>query len=206
MERFPLAKELIDDFDRFFVFDVRDVEKNPKCLPITNFYFDDLMQETNIKTDVFFVGTFMKERMSLLVNLKKKFNNLKLKSEMYIVTDSQKKKDQFRDSGLIFSKEGMSFKENLIKTKESNVVVDFQNPRHYGISFRAFETLGFKKKLITNNLIIKEMDFYHPKNIFLVNDENIDEIENFLSLPYQNLEENMYEKYSFNNWIKNILY
>ena len=100
----------------------------------------------------------------------------------------------------------MSFKENLIKTKESNVVVDFQNPRHYGISFRAFETLGFKKKLITNNLIIKEMDFYHPKNIFLVNDENIDEIENFLSLPYQNLEENMYEKYSFNNWIKNILY
>ena len=206
MERFPLAKELIDDFDRFFVFDVRDAEKNPKCLPITNFYFDDLMQETNIKTDVFFVGTFMKERMSLLVNLKKKFNNLKLKSEMYIVTDSQKKKDQFRDSGLIFSKEGMSFKENLIKTKESNVVVDFQNPRHYGISFRAFETLGFKKKLITNNLIIKEMDFYHPKNIFLVNDENIDEIENFLSLPYQNLEENMYEKYSFNNWIKNILY
>lgn len=206
LERFPLAKELIDDFDRFFVFDVRDAEKNPKCLPITNFYFDDLMQETNIKTDVFFVGTFMKERMSLLVNLKKKFNNLKLKSEMYIVTDSQKKKDQFRDSGLIFSKEGMSFKENLIKTKESNVVVDFQNPRHYGISFRAFETLGFKKKLITNNLIIKEMDFYHPKNIFLVNDENIDEIENFLSLPYQNLEENMYEKYSFNNWIKNIFY
>lgn len=204
MDRFPLAKEVVKYFDRFFVFDVRDLEKYPSCLPVTNFYFDDLMEPAEINNDIFFVGTFMKNRIHEIVDLSRLFKTLNLKTKIFIKKKKIEKKDE--SENLIFINNQLTFKENLNFLKQSTTVLDFKNDVHYGLSFRTFESIGFKKKLITNNTLVKSYDFYNPKNIFVIENhyQQSDLIE-FLKQPYEDLTVNIVEKYSFTNWIKYLL-
>ena len=204
MDRFPLAKEVVKYFDRFFVFDVRDLKKYPSCLPVTNFYFDDLMEPAKINNDIFFVGTFMKNRINEIINLSRLFKTLNLKTKIFIKKKKIEKRDE--SENLIFITNQLTFKENLNYLKQSTTVLDFKNDVHYGLSFRTFESIGFKKKLITNNALVKSYDFYNPKNIFVIENhfQQSDLIE-FLKQPYEDLPVNIVEKYSFTNWIKYLL-
>lgn len=73
------------------------------------------------------------------------------------------------------------------------------------MTFRVFEAIGLNKKLITTNKDIINYDFYNPNNIFIW-DENIKEIpKDFLNKEYEKLPENIYRKYSLENWVKTIL-
>lgn len=201
MDRFPLAKEVVQYFDRFFVFDVRDIEKYPNCLPVTNFYFDDLMEPAEVNNDIFFVGTFMKNRINEIVELSRLFKTLNLKTKIFIKKKKIEKKDE--NENLIFITNQLTFKENLNLLKQSTTVLDFKNDVHYGLSFRTFESIGFKKKLITNNALVKSYDFYNPKNIFILEENYSPEtLIDFLKHPYEDLPEETIEKYGFTNWIK----
>lgn len=204
IDRFPLAKEVMPYFDRFFLFDVRDLKKHPNCLPTTNFYFDDLMDTTEVKNDVFFVGTFMKNRINEILELSRLFKKTNIKAEIFIKVKKLDKK--YENENLILTTDQLSFKENLIHLKESKTILDFKNDIHYGLSFRTFESIGFKKKLITNNSLVKSYDFYNPKNIFIL-EENYSQREliNFLKQPYQDMSPEITDKYSFTNWIKYLL-
>ncbi|MDO4763924.1 MAG: hypothetical protein Q4A00_06030 [Flavobacteriaceae bacterium] len=95
--------------------------------------------------------------------------------------------------------------ENIKMTLSSKVIIDIKLPYHSGLSFRFFESLGYNKKLITNNTSVKEYDFYHPNNIFITDYENFEGLEEFLNQPYVNICEEIKTKYKFENWIKNIL-
>lgn len=204
IDRFPYVKELIPLFDKFFVFDIRDLKHYPNCLPATNFYFDDLLEPVEIKNDVFFVGTFMKNRIDEIVHLSRLFKEIDLHSKIFIKIKKPQKK--YENENLIFIKDQLTFRENLNLLKESKVLLDFKNDIHYGLSFRTFESIGFKKKLITNNPLVKYYDFYNPSNIFVLEKNyNKEELINFLKQPYQDLPNQIVEKYSFTNWVKYVL-
>ena len=89
--------------------------------------------------------------------------------------------------------------------KKSDVLVDFLDPRHTGLSIRFFEGLYYKKKVITDNAAVKNYDFYHKDNIFVIENNNYDEIKNFLKTPYDDLPTEIVEKYGFRNWIQEII-
>ena len=59
--------------------------------------------------------------------------------------------------------------------------------------------------MVTNNLEIKKYDFYLPNNIFIFNDDKIEDLQTFLTTEYFPLEESIYKKYAFTNWINNIV-
>jgi hypothetical protein len=59
--------------------------------------------------------------------------------------------------------------------------------------------------MITNNKSIVNYDFYHPNNIFILTDSNLDSLEDFVKLPYVEIPEEIVMKYNFKNWIKKIL-
>lgn len=204
IDRFPLVKEVMHYFDRFFVFDSRDLEKYPHCLPTTNFYFDDVMEKTEINHDVFFVGTFMKNRINELTALSNFFKAQNLSTKIFVKKKKIDKKET--EKNLIFIDKELSFKENLQLLKQSRIVLDFKNDIHYGLSFRTFESVGFEKKLITNNDLVKSFDFYHPKNIFVLEEHYSEkELLEFIKQPYESLPKPIVEKYSFTNWIKYVL-
>ena len=73
------------------------------------------------------------------------------------------------------------------------------------MSFRPFEAIGLKKKLITNNIEIKNYDFYDPQNIFVIEDiENISISKDFFESEYKELPKEIVEKYFIKNWIETI--
>lgn len=204
LDRFPNVYNKISLFDRFFVFDEMDLSKNINLLPTTNFYFDDIPTNRN-KDDIYFVGTFLKDRINLLMKLVKIFEDLNLKLSINLsLKNNYLLKKQLPKSIKIIRKP-LSFRDNLLNVAQSRVILDFANNIHNGLSMRTFESIGFRKKLITNNPLVKKYDFYNPNNIFVIENEQLDGIESFIDLPYEELSEEIYKKYSFTNWIKQIL-
>lgn len=201
LDRFPAVYDKIDFFDRFFVFDKSDLSKNLNLLPITNFYFDDIESRENT-VDVYFLGSYMKNRIDPLVNLSKKLSDLNLSLSINLSVKSSEKFEKFNSGMITLIDRPISFKTNLINASQSRIIIDFANGIHNGISMRAFESIGFQKKLITNNILIKECDFYNPNNIFVIENDNLDGIDQFIRNSYKKLDDEIYEKYSFTNWIK----
>lgn len=204
MNRFPEVKKLVDIFGRFFIFDKNDLKEFPNTIPLTNFYFEeDKLPKT--EQDIFFIGSYLPERMDLINTIAKRFNQIGFKSNINILCPHKEilnKKDEYHFNLI---EKAYTFKENHMNILKSNYILDLANPIHNGLSFRSFESLGYRKKLITNNILVKKYDFYHPDNIFVFEDEKMVGLEEFIKKPYKTLSPEIYEKYSFSNWIKYVL-
>lgn len=208
LDRYPKVKELIPLFDRFFLFDVDDYKTYKltysNVFPTTNFYFDfeGAIPETKNK-EVFFIGSFIENRIDEIVHLTKIFNDLHLNTKINLLYFDDETLLKYKDTGINFINKGYTYLEALEKVKKAEFVLDFVDSVHNGLSFRVFESVGFRKKLVTNNNLVKNYDFYHPNNIFVLNN-NFDDLEIFLQLPYVAIDEDIVKKYGFGNWISNI--
>lgn len=76
---------------------------------------------------------------------------------------------------------------------------------HSGLSFRFFEGLYHEKKVITDNIFVKNYDFYHPDNIFITDYKKFDGLKEFLEKPYFPVDQKIVSKYGFDNWIRYVL-
>lgn len=204
IERFPLIKQYVNLFDTFYVFDKNDVKINATFIPTTNFYFDDLMikPEKIKKRSVFFVGTFMKNRINLLNHIGNLLLTNGLFPDFYLFKRKEKKKI---NNYIQVIPKPFGFRENILKVQQSDYLLDLHNPVHNGLSFRTFESVGYGKKLITNNLLVKEYDFYNPSNIFIIGENTDEEFKTFSTTPYQELDKEIVAKYSFTSWISRLL-
>ena len=87
--------------------------------------------------------------------------------------------------------------------QESNILLDLVRNNQTGLSFRIFEAMALDKKIISSNCIIKDYDFYNIENYFII-DDNIDEIKNFVSKKYQKMKDEIYQKYTLENWVQHV--
>ena len=53
---------------------------------------------------------------------------------------------------------------------KGNIILDIAHPHQKRLSFRPYEAMGLRKKLITTNKDIANYDFYNPNNIFIIDD------------------------------------
>lgn len=207
LNRFPIIHEYINLFDRFFVFDHKDLNKENKILPITNFYIEDdariehsSIKETSPKR-IFFLATYDDYRFELMNKLKKVFEQANLACDLFFVTNNKKHLAKVQKQGYIIPKD-IDYLQNLVFVQQSSILIDLVTPFHSGLSFRIFEALYYEVKLITDNKTVKEYDFYHPNNIFVWDGTNESEILAFLELEYIPIAAHIKQKYSFENWIK----
>ena len=96
-------------------------------------------------------------------------------------------------------------KDNIEYMKDSVAILDIQFSTQKGLTIRTLESLACKTKLITTNPTIKLYDFYHPNNIYVLDRENPKMDWGFLSLPYCDNSQEVYEKYSLKEWAKTII-
>ncbi len=89
--------------------------------------------------------------------------------------------------------------------ENSKIVLDIQHPKQTGLTMRTIEMVGMNKKLITTNTSIKNYDFYNPRNISVIDRKNVVIDSEFLNTSYEPLPEEMYHKYSLQNWIFEVL-
>ncbi|MFJ1491225.1 hypothetical protein [Capnocytophaga canis] len=202
---FPDVRKVVKYFDRFFVFDPKDVAES--FLPTTNFYFDIPEQLEKIeKRSVFFVGVWKRNRIKPIGKLISKINETNYIADISLFTTKKYILKKYEKSVINVTNKRIPLIENHQKVCQSAVLVDILNTVHNGLSFRVFEAIKYKKKLITNNSHIKKYDFFDKNNILVIEkDSDYELIPSFLELPYLDLPQVIYEKYAFTNWIKYVL-
>lgn len=96
-------------------------------------------------------------------------------------------------------------------TYSSNIIVDTVNFEQDGMTARFMWALGMGKKIITNNVNIKEYDCYTPEQIFVIgkNENEVagDELVKFIQSEYS-MPNNIYSMilpWRLDNWLKTIL-
>lgn len=209
LSRFSKIHQYIRLFDKFYVFDPADLSHQPNLLPATNFYFDHIPTiSADLKHDLYFVGLHYPNRVEEISTFAKAAEKLGLSLDFHIGSldiSSDILSKQYPDNIQTF--QGVrSFADNLHAAQtQAKVLVDFKTPVHNGLSFRPFEALGYRKKLITTNTDITRYDFYHPDNIFVWRGNDLEGLKTFMDKPYHEMPSEIYEKYSFGNWVRYIL-
>lgn len=204
LKRFPSVLNCMEFFDRFFVFDPKDVA-DESTLPLTNFYTNSFQVTFNksYESDACYIGTYMRGRFARVETIVGTLRALGLRVRTHVYYRRSNRKAI--NSELEIEKQRIPYAENLSLAYHSKVLIDVPHDGHQGLSFRVFEALGFGKKLITTNREIKRYDFYHPSNIFIWGEHTYEELQNFLEAPLDPLLPHIRQKYSFSNWIGYVL-
>ncbi|MBR5637805.1 MAG: hypothetical protein IKW81_12840, partial [Pseudobutyrivibrio sp.] len=102
--------------------------------------------------------------------------------------------------------------------KNSKAVIDLAHIKQQGLTMRTMETLGIKRKLVTNNIYLKDYEFYNESNDLILTDlvAKADKAEatgdysefvlpgsEWLDKPYVE-DEAVRTKYSIHAWIDNL--
>ena len=189
-------------FDKVFFFDKNDLVKfGDKALPLTNCYFNTKKIKELNEIDLYYLGTGNPTRIQYINNL---FNRLENKYTFDGVITIPPYQKESTLGGVKLAHKGLKYDENIKQLQKSKCLIDIRFDYHQGLSFRFFEALYYKKKLITNNESVKKYDFYNDNNIFITDFENLDGIEEFLNKPYVEIDQKIVEKYGFSNWSRYI--
>ena len=213
LARYPGIFSKLPLFDLNYVFDPDDVgqQHGLTLLPATNFWFDRLPPATEVQSDMYFIGTHMNDlnRNDILTRFALHAAQKEWKTDFSVFHFHDA---SFNDHGKLYPasnirpiRHSREFEENLAHVMRSRTLIDFSTPAHKGLSFRPFEALGYRKKLITTHTEIKKYDFYHADNIFIWDGIRFDGLDEFLARPYFEIDPAICEKYSFGNWIRYIL-
>lgn len=213
LARHPAIADCITAFDRFYVFDARDLTHNPTFLPATNFYLpcrQPAPTASNLaKPRLLFTGTHQDQRAAIVQQFADHATHsgwhLDFKIVWKINRNLRQARQTYPNTAIELSHHGENYADYLTRAAQADVLVDFLEAVHQGLSFRTFEALGMHKKLITTNAHVRHYDFYHPDNIYILTEDNIAGVDTFLCQPYHMLPASIYEKYRFDNWLRYLL-
>lgn len=206
IDKFPSIKDYFSLFDTFFCFE--DVVGISNIKKTTNFYFDyesvdkKLSHETKKPIIFYFVGLDWENRRQKINDFVEFADKSNYKLDFYL---QEFEKNNDPNEKIKYIKNRISFAENLNFVKKSDVLVDFVDPRHTGLSIRFFEGIYYHKKVITDNKEVKKYDFYNPDNIFVLEHDNYDLIPKFIAKPYCELPTEIVKYYGFSEWIQRII-
>lgn len=180
-------KYILNDknIDEFWTFDKNDAKKyNMKYNP--QFYTKNVkIQDEQNKYDVLFLGR-PKTRKKDIVDLEKKLKEEGIQTNFKIIENE---------------KDYVSYDEYLKRIAESKCILDYNQEGQVGLSLRPMEALFLERKLITNNTDIKNYDFYNHDNIFILGEDNINEIKEFINKPYKKIDQDIIDYYDFDQWL-----
>lgn len=158
--------------------------------------------QTNSKdensTQIFYIGMEKTGRTDIIIDFLNRtgFEN----NDINIVRNKKIKKNP----KINYSKR-MPYCEILSRVKKCKAILDINNNGQVGLTLRPLEAMFLKKKLITNNLNIKNYDFYDKNNIFIIGEDPIENIGDFMKGEYKNLPQKITDYYCFENWLDRIL-
>lgn len=209
IDRFPDILEYTGYFDRFFVFDQSDAARYPQYgfQTASNFYFDYPLPDAEQQTygALYFLGGYDPTREADMQVFTAQACRLKLPLDFHIYCKDNRARQALGCEGIhcLDRSTVLDFEENLQKISRCGTVVDFVTAAHQGLSFRVFDAMRYRKKLITTNRHIIHYDFYRPDNILIWNPNISDgQLSAFLQSPYQALPSETEQKYSFGNWLR----
>lgn len=194
--RFPKKAEIIDFFDTVYSYDRLDVEKYDLEF-LTNYIYDESCSK-EYKTLFFNISTY-DYRYESMLKLAEYIHNKNWSKEILILGPNELKSEY-----LTIINNQISVDQVANKIKNCKIIIEIQREEQVGLSFRVFEALGHRKKLITTNKDVVNYDFYNPNNILVIDIDNINIPEEFINTDYQEIDNEILDKYRLENWVKNV--
>lgn len=198
-EKYPKQLEIAHLFDEIYSYEKEDIEKY-NFLETSNFIYDETIGTEEIIYDVFNISSY-DSRIDEINKVAKIFSDAGFKTYFILF--------YFKELTFPHLKSVTEYL-NLDETKkliaQSKAMIDIQRNDQKGLSFRTFESLGYRKKLITTNKSVKNYDFYNPNNILIIDSKKIkiDEIRNFLDLPYLEIPGEIIDQYTVQSFTDRI--
>jgi len=210
---FNMGLKFTKYFDKVYTTDRGDsIKYGYNFIPL---FYNDYIDTTpsTIKYDFSFVGTIKngknKKLNCLVRELSKKYNNsivykyIQGKSVL-LFYKLKYPKDFKKDKIKNFKFEKIDSKQAIEIFKSSRFILDVPMNQQKALTERCFNAMYLGKKLITTNEDIKNYDFYDENNIYIyLEGEEIDFSLPFFNQDFKSIEN--YEKYSLNNWLKQLL-
>lgn len=160
---------------------------NPQFLPKLE------IKQNVVLYDIFFCGKD-KGRNDCLIKIASYFSN----PYIYILSKEKKVVDK-----IIYSTKYMNYDVYLDNVLKSKILLEVLPCSTAGMTLRAIEAVFYKKKLITNNVNIKDERIYNENNILIIDDNTTSkDIENFIKRPFLDVNDDDCDYYEFSNWIK----
>jgi len=166
----------------------------------TQFYFKDIYTAKlqQCKYDVIFVGQD-KGRLEKLMQLKTEFEKLGLRT-LFHITPNRNHFNFFNRNRYLYGRR-IPYQEVLSYISQSKTILEYVSYGQSGLTLRSLESLFLRKKLITNNPRVRDMDFYNAENIFIIGEDDISKLPSFIDSPYVDVGEYNIQEYDFDEWI-----
>ncbi len=87
---------------------------------------------------------------------------------------------------------------------ESRAALDIEHPQQRGLTMRTIEALGSQTKLVTTNAGVRDVDFFDPDNISIIDRENPRIPPGFLTTPYRPVPEAIRDRYRLEAWVRDV--
>lgn len=199
------AEHYLHFFDSVFSFDKHDAETKGFQL-ITNYnYLPEKQSLPNFHFDLVYLASYDK-RMGAAEAIAKKMESIN-KTYYYLLIGKKSWKEKYLGS----KNSSWSFRRNKLEHHaipevyaQGKVILDLVRDNQSGLSFRIFEAMALKQKIITTNDTIDTYEFYNPNNILIVNDDLSNIEPSFFETDYQELAPEIYYKYTLENWVKTV--
>lgn len=217
MRNFPYIARIQKYFDRCYSFDPQDVKENLNLRFLPLFYtkkYADIgtKKVSEYKYDCIFVGTAHPKKYRFIKEMSQKLFDIYKKQFIYFYFPSRLVYIYRRLLNPEFKNARYSeFHFDPVKAEkmdelltQAKCVLDSAQQGQMGLTIRVLETLGAKRKLITVNSDVRNYDFYCAENIY-VYEGKFDKEDPFFNCPFKEIEKKIYEKYSLNNWLKEII-
>lgn len=208
-------------YDQVYTFDRIDYEANKDKLHfLPLYYYEDYLpknikgaNDEGLEFDISFIGTAHDDRINVVKSIMQQGtdNGLSCFSYFYmphklVYMKNKLMNKEFKNVTEADVNYQMLPFEKLYETyANSKCVVDVENRGQHGLTMRSIEIIGLKRKFITTNQDIKNYDFYNENNILVINRNNPILDMEFFERPYEELDEELYKKYSIKNWILEVL-
>ncbi len=165
---------------------------------VSDFYFKELRIKKKAPVyDVVFIGRD-KGRSALIKQCASDFRELGLKSMIYIVRNRR------YQLGIGYNKP-IPYREIQAYLCETRSILEILQKGQSGSTLRLYESVFNEIKLLTNDNKIKESDLYNPQNIFIIGEQPIESVIDFLGTSFIPIEEDRLRYYDFDEWLERIV-
>ncbi len=192
LKKVPIfMKKVLEDnlFEYIFSYDEIDCDKYGFI------HFDEISSKISLekslieeKYDVFFAG-IVKDRYNLLIDIYKFLTQYGIRVNYYLVGVEKNKRISY--PGIEYADKSLDYYEMLSRTLQAKCILEINQKNASGYTSRVLEAITYDKKLISNNLNIRNNRFFDTRFICLfesVNEISIDFIKNndLVTFNYKN--------------------
>ena len=84
---------------------------------------------------------------------------------------------------------------------QSRCLVEIVHTGDPSCTLRPLEAMAIHRKLLTNNPAVRNYSFFRPQNIFILGEDDISKLPEFLHSPFESVPSDIVESYDVNSWI-----